>query len=88
MKEKILMKMSIPLFVLFLVAACGTTQEEDPVDERLDEEAPINMEDYNDGEEPTEDETDDDFGEEIEEDAEEDIPENHLERDEETESTP
>ena len=90
MLHKFLFKLSVPIFALFLVAACGPSEEEEePVNEELEEEAPMDIEDYNDGEEPTENQpNDEDFGEEVDEgeNVEKDIPENDLESDEETES--
>lgn len=88
MIKRLLSTSSALVLVLFLVTACGTGEEEDPVDERLDEEAPMNLDDYNDGEEPTDDESYEDFGEETEEEVEQDIPDNDLEKDQDTESSP
>ncbi|MFC4024997.1 hypothetical protein ACFOUV_14480 [Oceanobacillus longus] len=46
MKSKWLIKLGAPVLALSLVAACGTGNEEDPVQE---EEAPLNQEEENGG---------------------------------------
>lgn len=88
MPTKLFFKLSTPVLALFLVTACGTVEEEEPVNEELEEEAPMDIDDYNDGQEPTENEPNDDFGQQLDEgeEVERDIPKNHLEKDEETES--
>lgn len=92
MTKNLFIKLSASVLALSLVAACGTMTDEDSeeeiINEELEEEAPINLDDYNDSDQPTENETNENFGEEIDEDqAEQDIPENYLEKDEETESS-
>ncbi|WP_085994134.1 hypothetical protein [Oceanobacillus senegalensis] len=100
MTKKILFKLGTPILALSLVAACGGTTEEDPIENEENsvenEVDPVkngtetNQVEYNGIEiEPTENETDDDFGKKLDEDThvEDDIPRNHLEKDEETESS-
>ncbi|GAB3789498.1 hypothetical protein [Virgibacillus kimchii] len=72
MSKKLLMKLGIPFIALSIVAACGTGDDMDPVDDEApliedDDGAPLNPdEDNEDGGEMSDDPQDNDLEEEFE----------------------
>ncbi|MFD1852149.1 hypothetical protein [Oceanobacillus bengalensis] len=58
MSKRFLIKLGAPILALSLIAACGTDEEQDPIDEEAplapEDEAPLNQEDDNNDTNPAE----------------------------------